>query len=213
MKRFYVAIAMSILISLPMNANESNLTPAVYKQPNADYSAISKDPLISKALDVMATTTGNYARSAIMGSNLSGKPIKVMFKNLSGFGPNYANDDALGMKNGSQLVIYINEKHRNAPPEALAALLSHEAMHQDTSNSINEETYAWTYEAQVWTELKTRQPMLGSYNNIPLVRRENQIYEMFKNAKYTSRIIRQSVQSNPGYRDLPPASPGFENVQ
>lgn len=213
MKRFYVAIAMSILISLPMNANESNLTPAVYKQSSTDYSEVTNEPIFIKALDIMASTTGNYARNAILGSNLSGKPVKVMFKNLSCFGPNYANDDALGMKNGKQLVIYVNEKHRNAPPEALAALLSHEAMHQDTSNSINEETYAWTYEAQVWTELKTKQPMLGAYNNIPLVKRENQINEMFKNANYTSRIIRQSVQSNPGYRDLPPISPGFENVQ
>ena len=35
--------------------------------------------------------------------------------------------------------IYINPKHEAAPPAALAALLAHEALHQDEYNSLSEE--------------------------------------------------------------------------
>lgn len=52
-----------------------------------------------------------------------------------------------------KLYIYINPKHEYAPPGAIAALLAHEAIHQDEYNSLSEETYAWTMEAVVWTEI------------------------------------------------------------
>lgn len=45
------------------------------------------------------------------------------------------------------------KKHSTPPAIALAALLSHEAIHQDEYNSLSEETYAWTMEAAVWSEL------------------------------------------------------------
>ena len=62
----------------------------------------------------------------------------------------------------------------DAPKEALAALLSHEAIHQDKDNSINEETYCWTLEAAVWTNMCDKNEKLQEIAH-PLVDRENTI--------------------------------------
>jgi hypothetical protein len=79
-----------------------------------------------------------------LGENLSKRPIKIMFKDLSEISPIYANFDALGWKEkDGQLFIFINKKHCLAPKEALASILCHEAIHQDEFSSIEEETYGW----------------------------------------------------------------------
>ncbi|MCK7481202.1 MAG: hypothetical protein M0C28_31405 [Candidatus Moduliflexus flocculans] len=65
-------------------------------------------------------------------------------------------------KRPNQLYIFIDNKHRNAQPEALASLLSHEAVHQDEYSSIEEETYAWGCEADVWIQQKKRKPEISA---------------------------------------------------
>jgi len=175
------------------------------------YKSVSREPVVMVALDMMQSTSGDYSRNAILGSNLSQRPMKVEFKNLSEINMNYANFDALGWKKGKNLFIYINAKHKDAPPQALAALLSHEALHQDEANSIAEETYAWTMEAVVWNEI------LRSYPNCaddihPLVKRENNLKKMFDKGNQTNRYIKKEIRSNPGYKGLPQTSPGFEDL-
>ena len=49
-----------------------------------------------------------------MGKNLTNKPIKIEFLNLSTINPQYENFDALGWKKKKNLYIYINEKHKDA---------------------------------------------------------------------------------------------------
>lgn len=177
-----------------------------------DYSQVTQDKLLMEALDCMTGTTGNFSKKAILGNNLSRKPIKVLFKNLSKISPAYTSFDALGWKdNDGQLLIYVNEKHRNAPPEAIACLLCHEALHQDEYSSINEETYCWGLEACEWIELTNKQPKLKKIddNIYPLVRRMNLLEKMYEDSNYTTKEIRKSVSTNPGYKDLPEKSPGF----
>ena len=144
-----------------------------------------------------------------MGKNLTEKPIKVDFLDLSTINPIYTNFDALGWKQKKRLHIYINEKHKDAPIEALCALLAHEAIHQDETNSINEETYAWTLEAAVWTQLTEDNPELEKISH-PLVERENVIKQLFIRGNYTDRDIYKFVISNKGYENLPERSYGFE---
>ena len=55
--------------------------------------------------------------------------------------------------------------------KALAAVLAHEAIHQDELNSLNEETYCWTLEAAVWTQLTEDNPSLENISHV-LVDRE-----------------------------------------
>ncbi len=174
------------------------------------YSGVTKDRNIMQALEIMKGTIGDFSREAILGNNLTNHPVKIEFKNLSEMGEAYGNFDALGWKKKGRLYIYINPKHQDAPKEALAALLAHEALHQDEFNSINEETYAWTLEAAVWTQLCDDNSELANISH-PLATRENLIKKLFEKGDYTDTYIRKSIISNPGYQNLPSRSPGFED--
>lgn len=173
------------------------------------YKKNTNNQLFFVALDMLKNTTGEFSRNAILGDNLTGKPIKIEFKDLSEINPSYANFDAVGWKRKESLYIYINPKHKNAPPAALAALLSHEALHQDEYNSLSEETYAWTMEATVWYEMLQKYPELSNVNE-PLVKRENILKQLFEKGNYTNKYIKKNVYANQGYKGLPISSPGFE---
>ena len=175
------------------------------------YKNISDDEKIIQAIELLDNTSAKYSKEAILGRNLTQKPIKVEFLNLSTISPMYANFDALGWKKKKNLYIYINEKHKDAPIEALSAILSHEALHQDEENSLNEETYAWTMEAAVWTQLTDDNPDLEQISH-PLVERENVIKKLFIKGNYTSKYIHSFVIGNKGYKDLPEKSKGFEEL-
>ena len=175
------------------------------------YKNITEDTNVIEAIELLKDTTGKYSREAILGNNLTKKPIKVEFANLGTINPMYANFDALGWKKKKNLCIYINEKHKDAPIEALSAILAHEAIHQDEFNSLNEETYAWTLEAAVWTQLTEDNPELEKISH-PLVERENVIKKLFVRGNYTSKYIHKFVITNKGYQNLPERSYGFEEL-
>ena len=176
-----------------------------------DYAKVTDDVKICRALNVLKGTIGEFSRDAILGENLTNKPIKVEFMELSTLKPQYANYDALGIKKKNQLYIYINQKHSNAPAEALAELLSHEALHQDEYNSISEETYAWTMEAKVWADLCKKNPELRNNKISSLAARENILLKMLENANYSNILIKNTVVNHPGYKSLPQKSPGFDS--
>ena len=174
------------------------------------YKKVTKEERIMETLELMKGGLADFSRNAILGNNLTNEPIFITFDDLSKFGQAYANFDALGWKKKDRLYIYINKKHQDAPTPALAAVLAHEALHQDEFNSLNEETYAWTLEAAVWTQLSEKDP---KYNDSmhPLVIRENTLKKLFIKGNYTNKYIRKTVYQNPGYSNLPSRSPGFED--
>ena len=176
-----------------------------------EYKNVTEDINVIEAVELLKDTTGKYSREAILGKNLTKRPIKIEFANLSTINPMYANFDALGWKKKKNLCIYINEKHKDAPIEALSAILAHEAIHQDEFNSLNEETYAWTLEAAVWTQLTENNPELEKISH-PLVERENVIKKLFVRGNYTSKYIHKFVITNKGYQNLPERSYGFEEL-
>ena len=175
------------------------------------YKDVGKDEVLYVALDMLKGTNGEFSRNAILGNNLSRRPVKIEFKDLGTINPDYANFDALGWKKNKQLYIYINPRHKDAPPGALSALLSHEALHQDEYNSLAEETYAWTMEASVWYEIVKLYPESNDELH-PLVVRENQLKKLFERGGYSSKYIKKTVMSNAGYKNLPSTSPGFEDL-
>lgn len=181
------------------------------EQLKKEYRKISNDEVVLVALDMMKNTNADFSRRAIMGYNLTEKPIKVQFKDLSTIKEDYGNFDALGWKKKNNLYIYINPRHADAPPAALAALLAHEALHQDEFNSLAEETYAWTMEAAVWTEMLEIYPEQNDRQH-PLLQRENTLKQLFKKGGYTNKYIKKTVYANKGYQNLPQTSPGFERL-
>lgn len=174
------------------------------------YKKVTKEERIMEALDLLSDTVGKFSHDAILGKNLTHRPITIKFRNLSEINPKYATFDALGWRQAGKLNIYINSKHADAPAAAIAAILSHEALHQDEYDSLNEETYAWTMEASVWAQLCDKNPEVSDVAH-PLVTRENLLKKLLEKGNYTSKYIKKSVFSNPSYSNLPVRSPGFED--
>lgn len=189
--------------------------PAKYTQEYIDsisdeYKNVSDEQIFHVALDMLKGTSGDFSRKAILGYNVTQYPVKIMFKDLSEINEAYSTFDAIGWKKKGKLYIYINPKHEYAPPGAIAALLAHEAIHQDEYNSLSEETYAWTMEAVVWTEILK---MFPESNNLEsaLVTRENILKQLLEKGNHTNKYIKKTVYANEGYKNLPLTSPGFSN--
>ena len=218
MKKLIILGLVVILTALNVNAsinpvpNDVKLPPKYtdeYLDTLADeYKKLSNEQIIYVALDMMKGTTADYSRKALLGYNLIQKPIKIEFRNLSEINQAYASFDAVGWKRRGRLYIYINPKHDNAPPAAIAALLAHEALHQDEYNSLSEETYAWTMEATVWLELLKKYPESNDLES-SLVVRENTLKQLLEKGNYTNKYIKKTVYANEGYKGLPLTSPGF----
>lgn len=189
--------------------------PAKYTQDYIDsispeYKKVSNEQIFHVALDMLKGTSGDFSRKAILGYNITQYPVKIQFKDLSEINQAYSTFDAIGWKKRGKLYIFINPKHEYAPPGALAALLSHEALHQDEYNSLSEETYAWTMEAKVWTEILKKYPESNDIES-SLVTRENILKQLLEKGNYTNKYIKKTVYANSGYKNLPLTSPGFEN--
>ena len=198
------------LIEMP-KTYPAKYTSQYVKQITPMYKSVGKDEVFYVALDMLKGTNGEFSRNAILGNNLSGRPVKIEFRDLGTINPDYAKFDALGWKKNKQLFIFINPRHKDAPPGALAALLSHEALHQDEYNSLAEETYAWTMEASVWYEIVKLYPEINDELH-PLVVRENTLKKLFERGGYSNKYIKKTVMSNEGYKNLPSTSPGFEDL-
>ncbi len=188
--------------------------PKIYTQEYIDsiskeYKDVSDEQIFHVALDMLKGTSGEFSRKAILGYNVTQYPVKVMFKDLSEIDPAYSSFDAIGWKKRGKLYIYINPKHEYAPPGALAALLAHEAIHQDEYNSLSEETYAWTMEAIVWKEILQRYPESNNLESA-LVTRENILKQLLEKGNNTNKYIKKTVFANSGYKNLPLTSPGFK---
>lgn len=217
-------IMLCFMVSLPpVLARSPNPIPPTVKLPakytqeyienlHEEYKKVTKEELVMVALDMLKGTDGDFSRKAILGYNLSGYPIKIEFKDLASVNKAYASFDAIGWKKKKKLFIYINPKHQYAPPAAIAALLAHEALHQDEYNSLSEETFAWTMEAVVWTDLSEVYPECNDESNA-LVKRENTLKKLFEKGSHSTRYIKKAVYQNKGYQGLPLTSPGFKELK
>lgn len=168
----------------------------------AAYLRCTREEAILNAFRLMADGPGEGALAWIVD-----KSVRVVFKDMKTLDKGLRFYDALSwISSHGEQVIFINEKHRNAPPEALAAMLAHEAMHNDAYNSIREEIAGWHQEAVVWSTLKTSYPSLAKIPQgaFPLVDRENRIEQEFRRG-----TLEAFVKNNNGYRGLPETSPGF----
>lgn len=222
MKKFLIIFMIAIVSAVPCFARRTEGIPPSVKLPakytpeyiqyiSEEYKNVTNNELVMVALDMLKGTDGDFSRKAILGYNLTGYPIKIEFKNLSTINKSYENFDAIGWTRKKKLFIYINPKHQTAPPAALAALLSHEALHQDEYNSLSEETFAWTMEAVVWIDLVSIYPEANVETNA-LVKRENTLKKLFEKGHNSYQYIKKSVYQNKGYQGLPLTSPGFNEL-
>lgn len=179
---------------------------------NSIYSDVTTNQKIINTLNVLKNhdTESRHVLNVILGDNLSKKPIKIMFYDLSTMGSDFESMDAVACKkkNSDSIYILINQIHESAPTEALASLLAHETIHQDDNSSIQEEITGWTNEAKAWMSYKATNSKLNNIDsdNCPLVQRLNTIEEMYS---ASSSNIARKVTSISGYAVLPQYSPGY----
>lgn len=169
---------------------------------NAAYESITSDYKIQKALGVLeAHGEGAAVRTLVR------KNIQVKFTDLAMMSPAYIRYNALAAKDSrNNQYIFIDNRHKSAPVEALAALLAHEATHQNVAHgsSIAEETQAWSNEAKFWIKVSANNPTLKN-NSHPLVVRENTLAQRYE--QNGTEAIHTMVASNSSYANLPQSVP------
>lgn len=199
MRRFRQStFALVVLSTLVSHANQYTL---------ADYYSLSREPALVQAVQLLDTHSEMLTGTPM--ATLMAHPSHIIFQDLQLFGARYATDDALTIVNNTtgEQVIYISHRHQAAPAAALAALISHEVMHHDRHNSLQEELQAWSQEARVWLSFKTLYPELEQVpiKACPLVDRLNAVAILLR-----SQQLETHLRQNQGYADLPETSPGFE---
>lgn len=163
-----------------------------------DFSNITSSNKISQALNSLEQVGENGVISTIQGQNLTQKPIRVMFRDLSIYGQ--YNCEAVTMKtNSGSLVIFINNRHMGASPEALASLIAHESVHQAQTNTLSEEVQAWTTEARTWQKFNQQDATL-SLDETKLTKRLNYISNLY--SQNGSNSLQKIIASNPVYASL-----------
>lgn len=193
--------AVSLLPPTPMVTPPLPASPASSTSYLSQWLPYTREPELLRTLEAMQQHP--IARKSVR--LIQEKQIKLVFKNMATLGPQYLSYDALAwMNKTNDVIIIVNEQHRTAPTEALVALISHEALHNDRHNSLQEEVVAWNIEAKVWRSYLTQHPELARINT-PLVKRLNTL------AKHqTQGTVHTLVHQHPNYQHLPAVSPGFE---
>ena len=59
------------------------------KQITPMYKDVGKDEVLYVALDMLKGTNGEFSRNAILGNNLSRRPVKIEFKDLGTINPDF----------------------------------------------------------------------------------------------------------------------------
>ena len=163
------------------------------------YEKITSNAKISAAISALETVDRNDVIAILSGRNSTGKPIRVMFRNLAIYGCTQC--EAFTAKTrGGDLIIYINEEHKDAPVETLACLIAHESQHHTFTNTRAEELRAWVSETTTWNAF-VRKNRSVAYLNHPLVKRENYISKLYVKQNGVDNI-RQLIAKNPVYANL-----------
>ena len=163
-----------------------------------DYSRISTNAKIVKALTALESINRRDVIAILYGRNATKKPIRVMFRDLNVYGAQGCEAMTVRTKNNG-LVIYISAEHKGASPECIACLIAHESQHHTFTNSKTEELRAWISEAHAWNQLTKRNKALLTSNE-PLAKRENYIAKLRTKSGISG--IQKLIATNPVYAGL-----------
>ena len=166
----------------------------------ADFSANTKQPVLTAALNKLEAMNNRKVIDVIQGQNSTGKPIKIMFRNLSALG--YGTCEAVTAKTADgKLVILISANYKTAPVEAVACLIAHESVHHENSKTYEEEVRAWTTEVQTWLAFTNLNPSLKDSDS-KLVKRLNYLSKLYKKDGNQMTTIEGLIANNPAYSSL-----------
>ena len=166
----------------------------------ADYSANTKQPVLTAALNRLEAMNNTKVLNVIRGQNSVNKPIKIMFRNLEVMG--YGTCEAVTAKTADGgLVIWISANYKTAPVEAIACLIAHESVHHANTKTYEEEVKAWTTEVQTWMSFTSQNPSL-KVSDSKLVKRLNYLSKLYVKDGNQMTSIEGLIANNPAYSSL-----------
>ena len=178
----------------------------------ANLDKITSDEKILSAVKLLRDTHAIASYKRILGKNPTSKAMSIEFKDLSKIDSIYENfAGVVRMKNG-RLHIFVNAQHKDAPVKVIAVLLAGLSVHCDSLDSVNEQIFAWSLEANLWDYFLYQNPGLELFDN-KLVKRENAIRKLYiaspENVNYIIRLVRMSD----AYNKLEIDSPGYSKAE
>jgi len=176
---------------------------------NIESSEQNMDDVIEKAVLLLKNCNFSEPYSVISGNNPTKKKIIIEFKNLKEINDKYGDFDAIGWKKDKRLYIFINQKHKNSSPEALAALIAGRSINIDEFDSINEEIYAWLIEGYIWKALSKN----SIQKDDDLAKREDTIVNLIDSDTYKGLTLIEFIERNKGYTGFPKESKGYKNKE
>lgn len=166
----------------------------------ADFSANTKQPVLVSALNKLEAMNKTQIINVIKGNNSTGKPIKLMFRNMAAMG--YGTCEAVTAKSADgRLVIIISADYKTAPIEAVACLIAHESVHHENTKTYEEEVRAWTTEVQTWNSFTSVNPSLKQ-NSSKLVKRLNYLAKLYAKDGNQNTSIANLIANQPAYASL-----------
>ena len=166
----------------------------------ADFTANTKQPALTAALNRLEAMNNRKVLDVIQGNNSTGKPIKIMFRNMSAMG--YGTCEAVTAKTADgRLVILISADYKTAPVEAIACLIAHESVHHENTKTYEEEVRAWTCEVQTWMAFTEVNPSL-KVSDSKLVKRLNYLSKLYVKDGNQNTSIANLIANQPAYASL-----------
>ena len=166
----------------------------------ADYTANTKQPVLTEALNRLEAMNNRKVLNVIQGQNSTGQPIKIMFRDLAVMG--FGTCEAVTTKTADgRLVILISSNYKTAPVEAIACLIAHESVHHENTKTYEEEVRAWTTEVQTWVAFTQANPSLKSSDS-KLVKRLNYLSKLYVKDGNQMTTIEGIIANNPAYSSL-----------
>ena len=196
---------------LAFNKNYSEINEIFEKYDSNGNLINVKTADLEKAVDLLKDTAiGPIFYDYIKGNNITGKPIKIEYKDLSLFGEKYKDFLSICQIKDNQIHIYISSQLKNSSQEALATLISSVSIHQDKIDSINEEIYSAMLQAALWSDF-TENKLSLKLEESGLVNTLNYYSDYWKDNNYDINAFKPLIKSNPAYKSLKQTSPGFSN--
>ncbi len=166
----------------------------------ADFTANTKQPVLTAALERLEAMNNRKVLNVIQGQNSTGRPIKIMFRDMATMG--YGTCEAVTAKtNDGRLVILISSKYKTAPVEAVACLIAHESVHHENTKTYEEEVRAWTTEVQTWVAFTNANPSLKASDS-KLVKRLNYLSKLYVKDGNQNTSIASLIANQPAYASL-----------
>ena len=163
-----------------------------------DFKKVTDDTRIVAALKVLEETGSNSVLESVFKRDKKGRFVQIIFYDLGMISYQYKNHFAMtSTDNFGENYIIINSKYRNAPKEALAALIAHESCHKLPRADLKEEIYATTTETLQWIKSTKVNPSLKEIDD-PVIKRLNKLAKLYE--EDGENAISESILGNGFYK-------------